>query len=115
MRGGDGFLVVYDITKRSTFDEVDLIRELMIRVKDMDDIPMVLVGNKCDLEQQRAVTKTEGQDLAKMYGAVFIEASAKERCNVEKAFELVVLEIRKRRKIVHKKSKGPKKITCSIL
>ena len=49
MRTGEGFLCVYAITSRSSFDEISAFREQILRVKDEDHVPMVLVGNKCDL------------------------------------------------------------------
>ena len=49
MRTGQGFILVYAITSRSSFDEIVNFREQILRVKDKDRVPMVLVGNKCDL------------------------------------------------------------------
>ena len=46
---GQGFILVYAITSRSSFDEIVNFREQILRVKDKDRVPMVLVGNKCDL------------------------------------------------------------------
>ena len=95
MRTGQGFLCVYAITSRSSFDEINAFREQILRVKDADTVPMVLVGNKADLEAERQVTKVEGQDLAKSYGCAFFESSAKTRVNVEEGFYQLVREIRK--------------------
>lgn len=67
MRTGQGFIMVYAITSRSSFDEIASFREQILRVKDKDKVPIVLVGNKCDLETERQVTTGEGQDLAKRY------------------------------------------------
>jgi small GTP-binding protein len=77
MRTGQGFLCVYAITSRSSFDEISSFREQILRVKDADKVPMVVVGNKCDLESERQVSKAEGQDLAKSFGCPFLETSAK--------------------------------------
>eukprot|EP00486_Rosalina_sp_Unknown_P016042 CAMPEP_0201593352 /NCGR_PEP_ID=MMETSP0190_2-20130828/190982_1 /ASSEMBLY_ACC=CAM_ASM_000263 /TAXON_ID=37353 /ORGANISM="Rosalina sp." /LENGTH=147 /DNA_ID=CAMNT_0048052503 /DNA_START=21 /DNA_END=461 /DNA_ORIENTATION=+ len=65
MREGQGFLLVYSITNAQTFDEVELLREKILRTKDCDPahIPIVLVGNKCDLENDRQVPKEKGQAL----------------------------------------------------
>lgn len=97
MRTGEGFLCVYAITSRSSFDEISAFREQILRVKDEDHVPMVLVGNKCDLEEERQVPMGEGQDLAKSFNCPFIESSAKQRINVEEAFFELVREIRKDR------------------
>ena len=95
MRTGQGFLCVYAITSRSSFDEITSFREQILRVKDQDKVPMVLSGNKCDLESERQVTTAEGQDLAKSFACPFFETSAKARINVEEAFYDLVREIRK--------------------
>eukprot|EP01102_Stenamoeba_stenopodia_P003626 TRINITY_DN137_c0_g1_i1.p1 TRINITY_DN137_c0_g1~~TRINITY_DN137_c0_g1_i1.p1 ORF type:complete len:195 (-),score=59.63 TRINITY_DN137_c0_g1_i1:193-777(-) len=95
MRTGQGFLTVYAITSRSSFDEISSFREQILRVKDADKVPMVVVGNKCDLESERQVSKAEGQDLAKSFGCPFLETSAKSRINVEESFFELVREIRK--------------------
>ena len=95
MRTGQGFLCVFAITSRSSFDEITSFREQILRVKDEDKVPMVLAGNKCDLEDERQVTTAEGQDLAKSFACPFFETSAKSRINVEEAFYDLVREIRK--------------------
>jgi GTPase KRas len=57
---GDGFLLVYDITNKSSFKEIKNLYEGVLRVKDVDKFPMILVGNKCDLEDKRVITYHEG-------------------------------------------------------
>ena len=94
MRTGQGFLTVFAITSRSSFDEITAFREQILRVKDEDQVPMVVAGNKCDLEDERQVTTAEGQDLAKSFACPFFETSAKSRINVEEAFYALVREIR---------------------
>lgn len=69
----------------------------------------VLVGNKCDLEDRRQVTKTEGEDLARSWGVPFFEASAKLRINVENCFYQLVREIRNVRNPPGKQKAGEKK------
>jgi len=93
MRTGDGFLCVYSVTLESSFQEVLSFHDQILRVKDVDEIPFVLVGNKCDLEQERKVTKDEGQRLAEEIGCEFMEASAKKKYNVNEAFQKLVHEI----------------------
>ena len=95
MRTGQGFICVYAITSRSSFDEISSFREQILRVKDEDKVPMVVAANKCDLESERQVTTAEGQDLAKSFGCPFYETSAKARINVEDSFYQLVREIRK--------------------
>lgn len=94
MRTGQGFLCTFSVTSRSSFDEISSFREQILRVKDSDTVPIVLVGNKCDLMVDRQVTSTEGADLAKAFGCPFFECSAKARINVEESFYQLVREIR---------------------
>ncbi|KAL1405548.1 RAS1 protein [Vanrija albida] len=95
MRTGDGFLLVYSITSRSSFEEVSTFHQQILRVQDRDYFPVVVVANKCDLEYERQVQPHEGRDLAKRFGAQCIETSAKQRVNVDDAFVAVVRAIRK--------------------
>lgn len=95
MRNGEGFLLVYSITSRMSFEEIRTFYQQICRVKDRDYFPMVLVGNKCDLEADRQVSSQEGRDLAKDFGCQFIETSAKQRIHVDEAFFEVVRDIRR--------------------
>lgn len=82
MKNGQGFVLVYSITAQSTFNDLHDLREQILRVKDTDDVPMVLVGNKCDLEDERVVGKDQGVNLARQYNCAFMETSAKAKINV---------------------------------
>jgi len=95
MRTGQGFLMVYAITSRSSFEELVSFKDQILRVKESDKVPMVVVGNKSDLESERQVSSQEGMDLARGFGAPFFETSAKTRVNVEESFYQLVREIRK--------------------
>jgi len=95
MRTGEGFLLVYSITSRNSFEEVSTFHQQILRVKDKDSFPVVVVANKCDLEYERQVGMNEGRDLAKHFGCKFIETSAKMRINVDEAFIILVREIRR--------------------
>ena len=57
MRTGEGFLCVYSITSRNSFDEITQFYRQILRVKDKDTVPVVIVGNKSDLEKDRQVSK----------------------------------------------------------
>lgn len=59
MRTGEGFLLVYSITSRQSFEEIVTFQQQILRVKDKDYFPIIVVGNKCDLENERQVS-TEG-------------------------------------------------------
>ncbi|KAJ1921979.1 RAS1 protein [Mycoemilia scoparia] len=95
MRTGEGFLLVYSITSRNSFEEMDSFYNQILRVKDKDQFPMVVVANKKDLDFDRQVTKEEGRVLALGFGCPFLETSAKTRDGVDEAFFTVVREIRK--------------------
>ena len=97
LRSGDGFLLIYTITLKSSFDELAAIREQVLRARDGDECPMIYVGNKCDLEDLREVNKVEAEELAKENNSLFIESSAKEKINVELIFTTLVKEIIKKR------------------
>lgn len=94
MRTGEGFLLVYSITSRSSFEEIVTFHQQILRVKDRDKFPVVIIGNKCDLENERQVSFEEGQELARQINCQFIETSAKQRINVEDGFYQLVREIR---------------------
>ncbi len=112
MRTGEGFLLIYSITSRQSFDEIIAFQQQILRVKDKDYFPIIMVGNKCDLDAEREVSKqgmksiysardssadfrTEGESVARSFGCKFIETSAKSRINVENAFYDLVREIRR--------------------
>lgn len=99
MRNGEGFLLVYSITSRMSFEEIETFHQQICRVKDKDRFPMVLIGNKTDLESERQVSSQEGKDLAEFYGCEFVETSAKLRLQVDDAFHAVVRNIRKYNKV----------------
>jgi GTPase KRas len=95
MRSGDGFICVYSITIDASFLKVKEFYDHVLRVKDVESIPFVIVGNKCDLENQRKVTTSKAQQLATELGVAFLETSAKSRLNVSETFFTVVREIKK--------------------
>jgi len=115
MRTGQGFLMVYAITSRSSFEELVGFKDQILRVKDADRVPMAVVGNKSDLESERQVSNQEGADLARSFGAPFFETSAKTRVNVEECFYQIVREIRKDSgSAAGDAKKGKKKSKCSL-
>jgi len=113
MKNGQGFVLVYSIIAQSTFNDLPDLREQILRVKDKDEVPMVLVGNKCDLNDQRVISTEQGTDLAKKFGCAFLEASAKTRVNVEQIFHDLIRQINKLSP--PPKTKKEKKGTCTLL
>ena len=84
-RGAAGALLVYDITRRETFDHLQSWLE-DCRKYSNQNIVIMLIGNKSDLEQKRAVSKEEGESFAQKNNLTFLETSAKTAENVEAAF-----------------------------
>ncbi|KAI8384264.1 small GTPase superfamily [Radiomyces spectabilis] len=119
IRDGEGFLLVYSITSRSTFERVERFRDQIFRVKDVDKVPLMLVGNKCDKVTEREVTREEGYAMAKRMACDFIETSAKTCVNVERSFYQVVKIIRAQREGLSlgpkNKTKKERKPKCLIL
>jgi len=108
MRTGEGFLIVFAVNNATSFEEINAYREQIKRVKDADEVPMVLVGNKCDLPT-RSIDMNQARDVARNYGVPFIESSAKTRMGVDDAFYSLVREIRKDREKGKKISRKKKK------
>lgn len=115
MRTGEGFLCVYSITSRTSFDEISDFREQILRVKDADEVPMILIGNKSDLNSDRQVSQNEAQAQAKQFGIQSMETSAKTRTGVEDAFYTLVREIRRFKQKNVTPVKKAKKKGCAIL
>ncbi|KJE95357.1 small monomeric GTPase [Capsaspora owczarzaki ATCC 30864] len=116
MRTGEGFLCVYSITSRQSFEEIQSFHQQILRVKDRDEFPMILVGNKSDLEHQRAVSSDEGKHLAKTLKVEFSETSAKQRLNVDHAFHQLVRIIRRYNKDnLPKNPEKKKKLKCLMM
>ncbi|KAK2662106.1 hypothetical protein Ddye_000680 [Dipteronia dyeriana] len=99
-RGALGALLVYDVTKPTTFDNVS---RWLKELRDHADanIVIMMIGNKTDLKHLRAVATEDAQSYAEKEGLSFIETSALEAINVEKAFQTILSEIYR---IISKKS-----------
>ncbi|KAI3952394.1 hypothetical protein MKX01_005261 [Papaver californicum] len=91
-RGAVGAMLVYDITKRQSFDHIPRWLEELRGHADKN-IVIILIGNKCDLESQRAVPTEDAKEFAQKEGLFFLETSALEGSNVETAFSTVLTEI----------------------
>ena len=92
-RSGDGFICVFAIDDFRSFEQVDHYITKLRQVKSAKYNPMVLVGNKADLEKRRAVENALASEYAKNKCMPFIETSAKTGVNVKEAFATIVCEI----------------------
>ncbi|KAJ5619378.1 hypothetical protein N7510_003362 [Penicillium lagena] len=87
MKQGQGFLLVFSITSNSSLNELSELREQIIRIKDDENVPLVIVGNKSDLEDDRAVPRARAFGLSQSWGnAPYYETSARRRANVNEVF-----------------------------
>lgn len=84
-RGAAGALLVYDITRRDTFTHLTTWLD-DARQHSNSNMVIMLIGNKTDLDERRAVTREEGEQFAREHGLIFMETSAKTAANVEEAF-----------------------------
>jgi len=117
MRTGEGFLCVFAIDNMKSFEDIESYRGQIRRVKDADDIPMILVGNKIDLPRREVDAKL-AQGYAKNHHMPYIETSAKTRQGVDDAFYTLVREIRHWKEIKNDEAtakKKKKKKTCKVL
>ncbi|XP_076462703.1 GTP-binding protein Di-Ras2-like isoform X2 [Babylonia areolata] len=120
---GHAFILVFSITSRQSLEELKPIYDEIVEIKgDMEAIPIMLVGNKCD-EVNREVSPQESADIAKRWSCAFLETSAKTNHNVKELFQ-ELLQLEKRRTVSlqldTKKSKAQKrreklKGKCSLM
>ncbi|XP_061186034.1 ras-related protein Ral-A-like isoform X2 [Saccostrea echinata] len=120
-RSGEGFLCLFSITEQESFQATVDFREQILRVKNDDTIPFLLVGNKADLEDKRYVSVEEAQERAKQWNVPYVETSAKTRANVDKVFYDLMRAIRDRKMEASRQTNGKtsnkksKKRKCTIL
>lgn len=141
IRDGEGFVLVYSITSRSSFTRIPRFHNQILRVKEssssgppigvggyggsplhspsigaashgMNTVPIMLVGNKSDRVTEREVSTQEGHALARELGCEFVEASAKNCVNVERAFYDVVRMLRRQRQAAERS--GPRSISSTV-
>ena len=91
-KGAKGAFIVYDITRKESFENVSKWAEQLKSTADKN-LTIIIVGNKTDLEDQRQVTSEEGQNKANSLESAFIETSAASGSNLDKAFEMMINEV----------------------
>jgi len=122
-RGAQGILLVYDVTDRQSFTSI---RNWVAQIQMHADVNVnkILIGNKCDMQDQRVVSTAEGDTLAKEYNIHFYETSAKQDISVDKSFVKIATEIKDRMIIdgsgsapsgtnTHKLQKGKEEVVSS--
>lgn len=113
MKNGQGFLLVFSITSTVTLNDLHDLRDQILRVKDGENVPMVLVGNKCDLEDERMVSREQGMELSQQWGGKpFYETSARFKINVDEVFYDLVRQINRQ---IPSKDKQKKRLKCVLL
>ncbi|CAH2980598.1 unnamed protein product [Chilo suppressalis] len=90
-RSGEGFLCVFSITEPESFDATQEFREQILRVKNDENIPFLLVGNKSDLADKRRVSLEACRERAHAWAVPYVETSAKTRDNVDKVHTYIHL------------------------
>ncbi|XP_061911830.1 GTP-binding protein REM 1 isoform X1 [Entelurus aequoreus] len=97
LKVGSAYIIVYSVTNRSSFDAAAELRITLRRIRQAEDVPIILVGNKSDLVRSREVAVEEGRACAVVFDCKFIETSASLQHNVSELFEGVVRQLRLRR------------------
>lgn len=117
-RSGEGFLCVFSITEDESFQSTQEFRDQILRVKNDENIPFLLVGNKSDLDEKRKVSLAEANGRAQQWGVPYVETSAKTRHNVDKVFFDLMCKIAAQKAAensVEKKEDIATKRCCEIL
>ena len=96
IRNANGVLLVYDITKMTTYETLEYWFKQIKNVLEIKDTPIVLIGNKIDLKDSREVLYEKGEEFAKDHGIKFFECSAKSKINVDEAFNCLINDIYKK-------------------
>ena len=117
-KGADGIMLVYDVTEETSFIKIKDWMEQIITNIGGDEISIVLLGNKCDVEE-RAITKERGQEMANSLKVFYYETSALNGMGINEAFEGLTKEIMKKKNTNHEirtisldSSKNQKKKKC---
>ncbi|CAD7673614.1 unnamed protein product [Nyctereutes procyonoides] len=93
IKNAQGFILVYSLVNQQSFQDIKRMRDQIIRVKRYERVPMILVGNKVDLEGKREVSYGEGKALAEKWICPFMETSAKNKASVDELFAEIVRQM----------------------
>ena len=90
---GEGFILLFDINDKESFDILESKYNRILKGKHGIEVPIVLVGNRKDLEGERKVSSNEAARLAYSWGIEYIEANTKNNLNCKESFEILSKEI----------------------
>jgi Ras-related protein Rab-37 len=95
-RDAQALLLLYDVTNKASFDNI---RAWLAEINEyaQDDVVIMLLGNKCDMNAERVVSREHGDRLAKEYGTAFMETSAKTGINVDLAFMAIARDLKSKK------------------
>ena len=99
----NGMIIVYSITDSYSFSQVKFYYEDFMKLRDLNEIPIIVVGDECEKENERQVSKEEGKQFAESINAQFIEVSSKAEINIGQSFMMLM------DKLNPKKGKGKDK------
>lgn len=108
-------MLIYSLTYRNSFEAIPIFRERALTVKDVDWLPCVLCANKCDLENERMITREEGEHLANIFQCPYFETSAKLRLNIDESLFTLVRQIRRFRGEEPPQVKYVRQVCCNVL
>jgi len=118
IKNSDGFVLVYAIDDRGSFDEISEIWDQIKKIRNNysdDKIPFILCGSKSDMEEKRMVSTVEGNKLANEWGCKFIEVSSKTSTNIHKCFDSILYEIVVHKLDIDSKLRNERRCNCIIL
>ena len=117
IRQARGYILMFSITSRESFDKLEKYLTKIIRVQDssLEEVAVVIVGNKCDLEEMRKVSTEEAEAYAESKQLAYVETSAKERINVDECFYGITKLIKDQQDSATKTKAHTKKNNCYIL
>jgi len=95
IRASDGFILVFSLTSMESFKHLNSIFLHIQRTKEEEFVPMVLIGNKCDLQSSRQVAEEDAAKLAQLWRCKYFECSATKGMNITEPYHQVVREMRK--------------------
>jgi len=108
----DGFMLFFTLNNKTSLFDLYSLKEKILRCKDAEKVPMVLIGCKADLVSERAISREEIDELAKTWGCPYVETSALQNINVREAFKAILHELTKTTDVSLNVKKDKKCIIC---